>query len=283
MTASNRRELPIFELESEIVEALRNDARAIIQAPTGSGKSTQVPQMLLDHGLLGDRQVVILQPRRIAARLLAARVAFERGRNLGHEVGYQIRFENVTSKETRIRFVTEGVLLRQLIEDPQLQNVSAILFDEFHERHLYGDITLARALQLQQTSRPDLRIAVMSATLDAANLEKYLAPVRTLTSEGRVFPVTTEYLAKPVRAENYPVWDLAADELTRIAARTKGDALIFMPGKFEIDRTISAIRASRCEQPIRCASALRRIAAGRAGRCTRPLRKAQSDCRDKCC
>ena len=121
MTASNRRELPIFELESEIVEALREIRALIVQAPTGSGKSTQVPQMLLDHGLLGDRQVVILQPRRIAARLLAARVAFERGVNLGREVGYQIRFENVTSKETRIRFVTEGILLRQLIEDPQLR------------------------------------------------------------------------------------------------------------------------------------------------------------------
>src|SRR6187455_625238 len=114
-----REALPIYELEASIGENLRTNSRLIIQAPTGSGKSTQVPQMLLDHGLLGDGQVVILQPRRIAARLLAARVAFERGVNLGHEVGYQIRFENVTSKETRIRFVTEGVLLRQLIEDPQ--------------------------------------------------------------------------------------------------------------------------------------------------------------------
>src|SRR6185295_10471050 len=114
--------------------------------------------------------VVILQPRRIAARLLAARVAFERRVNLGHEVGYQIRFENVTSKETRICFVTEGVLLRQLIDDPQLQNVSAILFDEFHERHLYGDITLARALQFQETTRPDLKITVMSATIQTGPL-----------------------------------------------------------------------------------------------------------------
>jgi len=245
VTASNRRELPIFELESQIVDAVRADSRLIVQAPTGSGKSTQVPQMLLDHGLLGQGQVVILQPRRIAARLLAARVAYERESKLGDEVGYQIRFENVTSEKTRIRFVTEGILLRQLIDDAQLQNISAILFDEFHERHLYGDITLARALQLQQTSRPDLKIAVMSATLDMANLEKYLTPVRTLTSTGRVYPVIIEYLEKPVRPEDYAVWDLAADELARIASRTEGDALIFMPGKFEIDRTISAIRASR--------------------------------------
>ena len=217
----------------------------IVQAPTGSGKSTQVPQILLDHGLLGDGQIVILQPRRLAARLLAARVAMERGVQLGREVGYQIRFENVTSKETRIRFVTEGILLRQLIDDPRLRDVSAILFDEFHERHLYGDITLARAVQLQQTSRPGLKIGVMSATLDVPNLEKYLAPTRVLTSAGRVHPVTIEYLEKPVRAENYSVWDLAADELDRLASRTEGDVLVFMPGKYEIDRTISAIRASR--------------------------------------
>ncbi len=239
-----RSDLPIFDLEAEIVAAFRDQARLVLQAPTGSGKSTQVPQILLDHGLLGDGQVVILQPRRLATRLLAARVASERKVRLGHEVGYQIRFENVTSKATRIRFVTEGILLRQLLDDPHLRNVAAILFDEFHERHLYGDITLARALQLQVTVRPDLRIAVMSATLEAATLEKYLAPCRVLRSSGRMHPVQTEYLEKPVRADEYPVWDLAADELARIAGRTEGDVLIFMPGKYEIGRTISAIRAS---------------------------------------
>jgi ATP-dependent helicase HrpB len=240
-----REDLPIFELESPIVEKLRAPPRLIIQAPTGSGKSTQVPQILLDHGMLGDGQVVILQPRRLAARLLAARVAFERKCRLGDEVGYQIRFENITSRRTRIRFVTEGILLRQLVQDPGLRGISAILFDEFHERHLYGDITLARALQLQVTSRPDLKLAVMSATLDAGLLEKYLAPCSLLTSAGRAFPVEIEYLPKPVGADGYPIWDLAADELERLAPQTEGDVLIFMPGKYEIGRTISAIRASR--------------------------------------
>ena len=240
-----REQLPIFELEQSLVAELKAQSRLIIQAPTGSGKSTQVPQILLDHGLLGDGQVVILQPRRLATRLLAARVASERNCRLGEEVGYQIRFENVTSGRTRIRFVTEGILLRQLIQDPQLRSVSAILFDEFHERHLYGDITLARALQLQATSRPDLKLAVMSATLDAGLLEKYLAPCAVLSSSGRAFPVETEYLPKPVGGDGYPVWDLAADELERIAPQTEGDVLVFMPGKYEIGRTISAIRASR--------------------------------------
>jgi ATP-dependent helicase HrpB len=240
-----RQDLPIFELEPQLVAELKKQSRLIIQAPTGSGKSTQVPQILLDHGLLGNGQVVILQPRRLATRLLAARVASERNARLGEEVGYQIRFENVTSGRTRIRFVTEGILLRQLIQDPQLRSISAILFDEFHERHLYGDITLARALQLQATSRPDLKLAVMSATLDAGLLEKYLAPCAVLRSSGRAFPVETEYLPKPVGGDGYPVWDLAADELERIAPQTEGDVLVFMPGKYEIGRTISAIRASR--------------------------------------
>jgi ATP-dependent helicase HrpB len=239
------RDLPIYELENEIVASLAAQSRLILQAPTGSGKSTQVPQILLDRGLLGDGEVVILQPRRLATRLLARRVAFERSGRLGDEVGYQIRFEKVTSKRTRIRFVTEGILLRQLLQDPELAGVVAILFDEFHERHLYGDVTLARTLQLQEAGRPDLKLVVMSATLESDRLAKYLAPCPVLTSSGRAHPVRIEYLTKPVRAENYPIWDLAADEFARIAAQTEGDALIFMPGKYEIMRTISAIRASR--------------------------------------
>src|SRR5438093_8792916 len=162
-----RHDLPIFELEDAIATELAKTPRLILQAPTGSGKSTQVPQMLLDRGLLGDGEVVVLQPRRLATRMLAARVAFERGVRLGDEVGYQIRFDRVASEKTRIRFVTEGVLLRQMLTDPSLKGTAAILFDEFHERHLYGDITLARAIQLQETLRPDLKLAVMSATLQS--------------------------------------------------------------------------------------------------------------------
>ncbi|MGZ5019544.1 MAG: ATP-dependent helicase HrpB [Chthoniobacterales bacterium] len=239
------RELPIYELEEDIVRAFEERPRLILQAPTGSGKSTQVPQILLKHGMLGHGQVVILQPRRLAARLLAARVAYERKVSLGQEVGFQIRFQNVVSDRTRIRFVTEGILLRQLIQDPQLRGVSAILFDEFHERHLYGDITLARALLLQETSRPDLKIGVMSATLDTGALQKFLEPCALLTSSGRQHPVEIEYLSKPARADDYAIWDLAADELVRLAPLTEGDVLIFMPGKYEIMRTLSAVRASR--------------------------------------
>src|SRR5947207_2104537 len=189
--------LPIYEIEEAIVNSVQEHSRLIVSAPTGSGKSTQVPQMLLDHRLLDSWQVVVLQPRRLATRLLAGRVAWERKVDLGQEVGYQIRFENVSSSQTRIRFVTEGVLLRQMVHDPKLSGVSALIFDEFHERHLYGDITLAQALDLQEKQRPDLQILVMSATLDAAGLENYLQPCRVVESQGRTFPVEIRFASTP--------------------------------------------------------------------------------------
>ena len=263
--------LPIYEIEHDIIAALKATKRLILQAPTGSGKSTQVPQMLLKHGLLGHGQVVILQPRRLAARLLASRVAKELGVELGREVGYQVRFENCVSDATRIKFETEGILLRQLIQDPALLGVQAVIFDEFHERHLYGDITLARALDIQETLRPDLLIAVMSATLDAGTLETYLSERRSrreeahssneknqrlltsfptndfhcsvLSSEGRVFPVEIEYLPRRLGPNSPPVWELAAEAFAdHVRSGERGDVLVFMPGGFEISQTIEAIR-----------------------------------------
>jgi ATP-dependent helicase HrpB len=227
--------LPIHDLEDEIVSKLRETPRLVLSAPTGSGKSTQVPRMLLRHGLLGDGQVVLLQPRRIAARLLAARVAEEEGCPLGDRVGYQVRFESVVGPKTRIRFVTEGILLRQMLDDPSLCGVGALVFDEFHERHLYGDLTLARALDLQERSRPELRIVVMSATLDGDRLEAYLRPCARIVSEGRRFPVEIRH-ADP---GDTPVWDAAAAEVAR---HGDGDALVFMPGAYEIGRTLEALR-----------------------------------------
>jgi len=234
--------LPIYEIQRPLLSALRQDSRLIISAPTGSGKSTQVPQILLDQDLLGFGQVVILQPRRLATRLLAARVAWERKTELGGEVGYQVRFENVTSPRTRIRFVTEGLLLRQMVQDPQLRGVAALIFDEFHERHLYGDITLARALDLQQGERPDLKILVMSATLDTAPLEQYLQPCRLLESHGRAHPVEIEFASTPAYLDKRSVWDQAAEAFADfVASGGQGDVLIFMPGSFEIGRTIEAL------------------------------------------
>jgi ATP-dependent helicase HrpB len=240
------RDLPIYELQPAVVSSLRAQGRLIVQAPTGSGKSTQIPQMLWRHGLLGETgEVVVLQPRRLAARMLAKRVAEEAGTRLGEGVGYQIRLESRVSERTRIRFVTEGILLRQMSFDATLRGVSAIVFDEFHERHLYGDISLARALQIQSSGRPDLKIVVMSATLDAGALKAYLAPCDVLVSQGRSYPVRIEYLPKAVNFEHEPMWDVAARECERVAGQTEGDMLVFMPGAYEISRTLQAVQAMR--------------------------------------
>jgi len=234
-------DLPIFEIERSLLKTLTTQKRLVLTAPTGSGKSTQVPQMLLDSGLLRNGQVTVLQPRRLPTRMLAAWVAQARDVRLGGEVGYQMRLDNVTSPATRIRYVTEGVLLRQMLADHDLKGVSAIVFDEFHERHLYGDITLARALQIQESTQPDLIILVMSATLDVVTVQKYLDPCAVLSSQGRTYPVAIEYLAKSAGAA--PVWELAVKELQHLVREhPRGDALIFMPGAYEITRTVQAAR-----------------------------------------
>ncbi|HEY1792290.1 MAG TPA: ATP-dependent helicase HrpB [Opitutaceae bacterium] len=241
----NPRELPIYELEGALVASLRASGRVVVQAPTGSGKSTQVPQMLLRAGFLGGGQAVVLQPRRLATRMLARRVAEEVGTGLGETVGYQIRLESRVSEATRIRFVTEGILLRQMTFDAALRGVCAVVFDEFHERHLYGDITLARALRIQRTVRPDLKIIVMSATLDAGALRDYLAPCDVLESRGRTFAVKVEYLSRAVDFDSEPPWDAAARECERVAGETGGDMLVFMPGAYEIGRTVQAVQGLR--------------------------------------
>src|SRR5205807_333990 len=239
--AMRKPDLPIFEIERSLLKTLTTQKRLVLTAPTGSGKSTQVPQMLLDSGLLRNGQVTVLQPRRLPTRMLAAWVAQARDVRLGGEVGYQMRLDNVTSPATRIRYVTAGVVRRRMLADRDLKGVSAIVFDEFHERHLYGDITLARALQIQESPQPDLIILVMSATLDVATVQKYLDPCAVLSSQGRTYPVAIEYLAKSAGAA--PVWELAVKELQHLVREhPRGDALIFMPGAYEITRTVQAAR-----------------------------------------
>jgi len=242
----NPKELPIYELRDELTQALTKSNRFLIEAPTGSGKSTQIPQMVLDCGNAGPGEVVVLQPRRLAVRLLAKRVAFERNVEFGGEVGYQVRMERHVSKNTMIGYVTEGILLRQFLSDPELKGISTIIFDEFHERHIYGDITLARALLLQKT-RPDLNVIVMSATLDSGPLRDYLAPCRELKSEGRMFPVDIHYSPKGIDFKHHPVWEAAADAFEEaIEGGAEGDVLVFMPGAYEIARTVEAIRSKKC-------------------------------------
>ena len=237
------RELPIWDVHEALLTPLRDGNRVVLIAPTGSGKTTQVPQMVLDAGLAGSRNVVVLQPRRVAARTVAARVAWERNSPVGREVGYQIRFDDRTDAGTRISFITEGVLLRRIQDDPQLQDVGVLLFDEFHERNLLSDVALALVKQLQKTTRPDLKVAVMSATLDAEPVAKYLDGCPIIVSEGQSWPVELRYLDYH---DERPVTDQAADAVERIiASGGPGDILIFMPGMGEILSTMNAIRAAR--------------------------------------
>lgn len=237
-------DLPIEEAREDLLEAVRRNNRLIVTAPTGSGKTTRVPQWLIDHGGLNG-SVVVLQPRRLAARMLAARVAWEREVPLGSEVGYQVRFDRKAGPKTRILFETEGILLRRLLTDPTIPDVGAVILDEFHERHLYGDLTLGRMLRLQASERPDLKILVMSATLAMEPLRAFLDPCAVIEARGRTFPVDIRYLDKPLHPDHSPVWEAAAAALEDLArGEPEGDALVFMPGAYEIGRTLRAIENS---------------------------------------
>jgi len=238
--------LPIWQIHAGIVGALKSGNRLVLVAPTGSGKTTQVPQMLLESGLAGQKKIVVLQPRRVAARTVAARVAWERNCKLGEEVGYQVRFDDQTGLGTRICFVTEGILLRWLQDDRSLADVGMLLFDEFHERNLMSDVALALVKQIQQAQRPDLKIVVMSATLDAEPVAKYLGNCPILVSEGQSFPVEVHYLDTP---DDRPKSDQAADAVERIVNNGEtGDILVFMPGMGEINSTMNALRAARTKE-----------------------------------
>lgn len=243
----NPRELPVWQVHGPLLDALRTAGRAVLTAPTGSGKSTQVPQMLLEAGLAGGGQVIVLEPRRVAARTLAARVARERGVRLGGEVGYQVRLDDRTGAGTRLTFVTEGILVRRLQDDPELRGIGAVILDEFHERNLLSDVALGWLRELTAARRPDLKLVVMSATLDADAVAGFLGcPV--LRAEGRAFPVT---LSWPPYLSSAPASQLAAETVARIVQTGEpGDILVFMPGMGEIQATLNALRGERLPEPV---------------------------------
>jgi ATP-dependent helicase HrpB len=217
------------------VAALSRAGSIVLEAPPGAGKTTRVPRALLDAGFPGE--IVILEPRRLAARLAARRVASELGEEVGGRVGYRVRFEDVGGPATRIRFVTEGTLTRWLLHAPDLAGVGTVLLDEFHERHLQTDLALALLLHLQRTRRPDLRLGVMSATLDGERVAAFLgAPL--LRSEGRRFDVAIEYLPQ---AEDRPLESLVTGALRQLCREgLDGHALVFVPGAREIRRCLDA-------------------------------------------
>lgn len=222
--------LPVDDLLPSIREALLLSSNLVIEAPPGAGKTTRVPPALLD---LVRGQVLVLEPRRLAARLAARRVAQELGEKPGETVGYQVRFEEVASPRTRLRFLTEGILTRRLISDPLLAGVDAVVLDEFHERHLETDLALALLRRLQRTKRKDLLIVVMSATLDAAPMADYLGRCPILRSEGRLFELSIAY--QPYSA--LPLEKRVASALEMLMAQEpSGDVLVFLPGAAEIRR-----------------------------------------------
>src|SRR5437763_978998 len=181
--------LPIDPLLPQITDALRRHPALVLRAPTGAGKTTRVPPALLDAGLAGAGRVLLLEPRRLAARAAARRMAHERGGRLGDEVGYHVRFDRQAGPRTRLLVVTPGILLRLLQDDPYLESAGIVVFDEFHERGLESDLALGLARLVQQTVRPDLRVVVMSATLDADAVAAYLGGCPVVASEGRLHPV----------------------------------------------------------------------------------------------
>ena len=223
---------PITPLLPDIVRSLSDHPRLVLEAPPGAGKTTQVPLALLDEPWLQGRKIVMLEPRRVAARAAAGFMARQRGEAVGGTVGYRIRFENKVGPDTRIEVVTEGILTRMIQDDPMLEGVGAILFDEFHERHLAGDLGLALALDVQAQLREDLRIVVMSATLDGEKLARFLDAPR-LSSEGRGFPVQVAHF--PARRDE--AIEVQARRAIEHAVLTHpGDVLVFLPGQREIAR-----------------------------------------------
>ncbi|MCA9286349.1 MAG: ATP-dependent helicase HrpB [Phycisphaerales bacterium] len=240
--------MPVRRSAEAIVSALRRDRRLVLAAPTGSGKTTQVPQIVLESGLAdesagGRGQIAVLEPRRLATRMVAERVAAEMGERVGEpgsRVGYQTRHESRMGPKCRIRFMTEGLFLRVMLGDPALRGIDCVILDEFHERSVDADLVLGLLTRAREDWRKDLRVVVMSATLDVERLGGFLG-VTPLVVEGRAFPVEVRYLGRRSALEP---WDLAAETLASAMAASDGDALVFMPGVFEINRTIRAARTA---------------------------------------
>ena len=229
-------ELPIDALLPEIVASLQATPNLVLEAAPGAGKTTRVPPALL--GLVTG-EVIVLEPRRIAARLAARRVAAEMGEEVGETVGYQVRYEQVAGPKTRLRFVTEGILTRRFLSDPLLAGVDVVVLDEFHERHLDTDLALALLKRLQK-QRPALKIVVMSATLETGPVAAFLDDCPVLRSEGRVFPLAIRHLPyspKPLEVQVQSAFEVLLKE-------DSGHTLVFLPGVAEIRRAMRACEAS---------------------------------------
>jgi len=231
--------LPIDEALPALTQALRARDCAVLVAPPGAGKTTRVPLALLDEPWAKDKKILVLEPRRLAARAAASRMASTLREKVGDIVGLRVRFGSQVTRKTRIEVVTEGIFTRMILDDPSLEGVGAILFDEFHERSLDADLGLALARDAQQGLREDLKILVMSATLDGARVAALLGDAPVIESQGRSFPVETRYLGRDARA---PIDRQVADAAERALRAEKGSVLVFLPGAGEIRRTETLLR-----------------------------------------
>ncbi|MES2602736.1 MAG: ATP-dependent helicase HrpB [Pseudomonadota bacterium] len=245
MTRNFSTPLPIDAVLDELTSTLARSNTAVLVAPPGAGKTTRVPLALLDAGWIGSKKIIVLEPRRIAARAAAERMAQTLGEKVGETVGYRVRFGSKVSRATRIEVVTEGIFTRQILDDPELSGVAAVLFDEFHERSLDADLGLALARDAQQGLREDLRILVMSATLDGARVAKLLGDAPVVASEGRAFPVDTRYLG---RKPDVQIERQMADAIAMALRADAGSVLAFLPGAAEIRRTQTFL-AERVSDP----------------------------------
>ncbi len=236
-----RERLPIDSFLPDLAKLLRESSNLIIEAEPGAGKTTRVPPWLLEEGLAGDREVLVLEPRRLAARLAARRVAEERGEPVGRTIGFTVRHDDATSRETRLRFVTEGVLTRRLLADRHLDGVGVVVLDEFHERHLQSDVAIALLRRLQTAGRPDLKIVVMSATLDVSRVSRFLGDAPCLRVPGRLHEVMIEHLPRP---DSRPLVEQVEAAVGRVlSSGVDGDILVFLPGAAEIRRAMTACQA----------------------------------------
>ncbi len=231
--------LPIDDALPRLVEAFTRSNAVVLVAPPGAGKTTRVPLVLLDGAWAKDKKILLLEPRRLAARAAASRMAATLGEQVGDTVGLRVRFGSKISKRTRIEVITEGVFTRLVLDDPSLDGVAAVLFDEFHERSLDADLGLALAREVQEGLRDDLKVLVMSATLDGARVAALLGDAPVVTSEGRAFPVETRYLSRDPRDRiERPV----ADAVQRALRSDPGSLLVFLPGAAEIRRTETLLK-----------------------------------------
>ncbi|WP_201778220.1 ATP-dependent helicase HrpB [Thalassomonas viridans] len=234
--------LPIDDFLPEITKLLTSNNALVLQADPGAGKSTQVPLSLLKANIAGGKKIVMLEPRRLAAKSIATYLASLLGEKVGQSIGYQVRNDNTCSKTTKLEIVTEGILTRRIQHDPELADIGLIIFDEFHERSIHADLSLTLSLEIQQALRDDLKVLVMSATIDTAGISEFLSGAPVVICPGRVFPVEVSYLPRPIPAiGRYSYLEPLKKAAATAFRDNEGDILVFLPGKGEINKAIETL------------------------------------------